>query len=215
MNDIEKYWKAVSPVTDREFRTACAYIREKWPDAVLSRRRAQTLGIPIYRMQKPCKHGHRSWRYVTSQACIGCMRSRTDGLLKHKRLKMRQIDRVTRDVMRDAPNLVITAHDAQAAGLAAYRLGEPCGLCGETSWRHIDTLACVNCMPGYAPAPPGQDLVFEESFAALRDTIHTFDLEQLKGIERNIKKQCKKEPRHAPDLNRALRFVRRHIREYS
>lgn len=212
MGDVEHYWKAVNPKTDAEYRQACAYIREKYPDAIISRRRAEEIGLPIYRMKKSCKRGHRSWRYVNGQACIACMRIRPDGkLARHRRPKMRRMTAVTRDLMRDAPDLIISRHDAETAGLTAYRLGEPCGICHKTTWRHIDTLACVECTTHAVGA--GLDMAFEESFQGLREIIDTLEDDQLKAIEKDLKNRIKKDPQHVLDFNRALRFVRRHIRE--
>lgn len=214
MSPVEKYWLSVSPVTDSEHRTACAYIRDKWPDETISRNRAQELNMPIYKLVKPCKHGHKSWRYVNGQVCIACMRANPTGqLARHRRPKVRNIDKTTRGLIAGAPNLVISAGEAREAGLTAYRLGEPCGLCGKSTWRHIDTLACVECNPVNATMPPGQDMAFEESFARLRNTITSMGDDELKALELDIKKRIKKEPRHKLDLQRALRFVRRHIRE--
>ncbi len=46
-----------------------------FPDMVLSKDEAAAVGSATYRTGLPCRRGHTGWRYVSSGACIACMRS--------------------------------------------------------------------------------------------------------------------------------------------
>lgn len=44
------------------------------PDMVLPKDSAITMGFDVYRTGDPCRRGHRGWRYVSSGACLECLR---------------------------------------------------------------------------------------------------------------------------------------------
>ena len=44
------------------------------PDLVITRADARTLRFKVYRTGEPCKHGHITWRYVSTSVCVECMR---------------------------------------------------------------------------------------------------------------------------------------------
>jgi len=55
--------------------SADAVMMEQCPDMVLTRKEARLADLSVYRTGKPCKRGHTGWRYVSTGACIDCMRS--------------------------------------------------------------------------------------------------------------------------------------------
>lgn len=52
---------------DKQFMESC-------PDAVISRADARSLGMGVYRTGKACKNGHTGFRYVSTGACIECLK---------------------------------------------------------------------------------------------------------------------------------------------
>lgn len=48
-------------------------IRALPADTTLSRAEAQQWHLPAYRTGKPCRNGHRSWRYTSTGACMVCL----------------------------------------------------------------------------------------------------------------------------------------------
>lgn len=44
----------------------------EFPDMIIRQKDAPLLGLTIYRTGKPCKYGHKSWRFVSSGACVAC-----------------------------------------------------------------------------------------------------------------------------------------------
>ena len=48
-----------------------------FPDMVISKEDAQLLNFPIFRTTGLCRRGHSSWRYISSGACLACMRPKS------------------------------------------------------------------------------------------------------------------------------------------
>lgn len=46
------------------------------PDWVVSRGAARAMGSPVYRTGRPCRKGHTGYRYVSTGACVECLRGR-------------------------------------------------------------------------------------------------------------------------------------------
>lgn len=46
------------------------------PDTILTKKQAKFMGIKVYRTGRPCRNGHTGWRYVSTNSCIGCLRSK-------------------------------------------------------------------------------------------------------------------------------------------
>lgn len=46
------------------------------PNAIISKEQAKTMGLKIYRTGRPCTKGHTGWRYVSTNSCIDCLRSK-------------------------------------------------------------------------------------------------------------------------------------------
>ena len=47
------------------------------PETVINRDDAVMLGLSVFRTGKPCKRGHRAFRYVSTGACIECVKDQT------------------------------------------------------------------------------------------------------------------------------------------
>lgn len=48
-------------------------LMHNFPDMVIAKRDAESLGMHVYRTGLPCRRGHLVWRYVSSGACIACL----------------------------------------------------------------------------------------------------------------------------------------------
>lgn len=53
------------------------------PDMILDKHSAELLDLSVFRTGHPCKHGHKAWRYVSSGACVECVR----GLRIHTKIE--------------------------------------------------------------------------------------------------------------------------------
>lgn len=51
-------------------------VQDLYPDMVIDPETAKSLGFKVYRTGEPCKYGHTGWRYITTKACIHCLRSK-------------------------------------------------------------------------------------------------------------------------------------------
>lgn len=56
--------------------TADSEMMRSCPDMVVSRHDARSLGMGVFRTGEPCKRGHAGYRYVSTGACIECLRGR-------------------------------------------------------------------------------------------------------------------------------------------
>lgn len=56
--------------------TAESELMRSQPDAIITKKQAKSMGLKIYRTGKPCKNGHTSWRYVSTNSCIDCLRGK-------------------------------------------------------------------------------------------------------------------------------------------
>ena len=64
------------PATDGRRDETIAALLSGAPEMIISREDAIRAGLPAFRTGEPCKHGHRSWRYVSTRNCIECHRTR-------------------------------------------------------------------------------------------------------------------------------------------
>lgn len=53
-------------------RTADSVLVESAPDLVMDREQARELGFKVFRTGRPCRRGHRGYRYVSTGGCIEC-----------------------------------------------------------------------------------------------------------------------------------------------
>jgi len=49
-------------------------IYDLYPDMIIDRETAKTLGFTAYRTGKPCRQGHTGWRYLANNCCIQCQK---------------------------------------------------------------------------------------------------------------------------------------------
>jgi len=56
-------------------RTPDTDLMSRCPDMIISKADAASLGFKVFRTGKPCLRGHTGWRYVSSGACVECVRS--------------------------------------------------------------------------------------------------------------------------------------------
>lgn len=47
------------------------------PDMILDKHQADLLDLVVFRTGKPCRYGHMGWRYVSSGACVDCIRGKS------------------------------------------------------------------------------------------------------------------------------------------
>lgn len=48
-------------------------IHKLMPDMIISREDAKIAGFKVYRTGKPCRRGHKGWRWVSTNNCLTCM----------------------------------------------------------------------------------------------------------------------------------------------
>lgn len=74
-----KHGRARREVVGDARTTAASRMAAECPDLVLARKDAKALGLTVYRTGEPCAYGHTGYRYVSTGACIACLRARPRG----------------------------------------------------------------------------------------------------------------------------------------
>lgn len=65
----------ISKGVDRRATAESELMRDQ-PDMILSKKQAKAMGLKVYRTGRPCKNGHTSWRYISTNSCIDCLRGK-------------------------------------------------------------------------------------------------------------------------------------------
>lgn len=112
-------------------------VRDECPGTVISKEQARAAGMKIYRTGEPCKHGHRDYRYISTDGCLSCV----DAPKRHPEVN----GSYDRQVRRECPDMVIGKDEARAAGMRIYRTGRECKR-GHRDYRYISTGHCLACM---------------------------------------------------------------------
>ena len=110
------------------------------PRGPLSARQvALRAGERWYTPDEACLHCHiKAERRVDNGQCKGC---------KPKTVPRDVPQTADAQLMREAPDLVITKDDARALGFKVYRTGEACNH-GHVGWRYVSTQGCIACLKG-------------------------------------------------------------------
>lgn len=64
--------KACAEVAVQRSETGEVPMHKQFPDMILTRDAARSLGMKVYRTGDPCRRGHRAWRYVSTGGCLDC-----------------------------------------------------------------------------------------------------------------------------------------------
>lgn len=78
-NGCTKHGRARPALVEDARTTEASRMVADCPDLVIARKDARGLGLPVYRTGEPCARGHTGYRYVSTGACIACLRARPRG----------------------------------------------------------------------------------------------------------------------------------------
>lgn len=102
---------------------------------IISRSKAQALGLKRYFNGKQCKWGHLAERYTYNKACLGCLKHISDEAKAATEMRRKAASPTARQI-------------AQASGASTYFTGKPCPS-GHVALRMTASRACVECQKEY------------------------------------------------------------------
>lgn len=68
-----KTGKCIACTYSKKEESETSKLMRDFPDMEISKEDAYLIGMNVYRTGMPCRKGHKSWRYISSGACVTCM----------------------------------------------------------------------------------------------------------------------------------------------